>query len=59
MSPKQCKHDQKKEVVAACNVEFLPSFSLGKVEPPKTNSNRKTNTMYHMHTLGASKCMHQ
>ena len=30
----------------------------GKVEPPKTNSNRNTNTMYHMHTLGASKCMH-
>ena len=29
-----------------------------KVEPPKTNSDRKTNTMYHMHSLGASKCMH-
>ena len=28
------------------------------VEPPKTNNDRKTNTMYHMHTLGASKCMH-
>ena len=26
-----------------------------KVEPPKTNSDRKTNTMYHMHTLGARK----
>ena len=31
---------------------------LYKVEPPKTNINHKTNTMYHMHTLGASKCMH-
>ena len=29
-----------------------------KVEPPKTNSDCKTNTMYHMHTLDASKCMH-
>ena len=29
-----------------------------KVEPPKINNDRKTNTMYHMHTLGASKCMH-
>ena len=28
------------------------------VEPPKTNNNHKTNTMYDMHTLGASKCMH-
>ena len=30
-----------------------------KVEPPKTISDHKTNTMYHMHTLGASKyvCM--
>ena len=31
---------------------------MHKVEPPKTNNDRKTNTMYHMHTLGASKCMH-
>ena len=29
-----------------------------KVEPPISNTHRKTNTMYHMHTLGASKCMH-
>ena len=29
-----------------------------KVEPPQTNSDRKTNTIYHMYTLGASKCMH-
>ena len=28
-----------------------------KVKPPKTNTKRKTHTMYHMHTLGASKCM--
>ena len=29
-----------------------------KVKPPKTNTKRKTHTMYHMQTLGASKCMH-
>ena len=29
-----------------------------KVEPPKSNIDGKTDTMYHMHTLGASKCMH-
>ena len=29
---------------------------ITKVEPTKTNNNRKTNTIYHI--LGASKCMH-
>ena len=29
-----------------------------KVESPISNTHRKTNSMYHMHTLGASKCMH-
>ena len=24
------------------------------VEPPKTNNDRKTNTMYHMHTFGST-----
>ena len=28
------------------------------VETPKTNIDHKTNTVYHLHTLGASKCMH-
>ena len=31
---------------------------INKVKPPNSNTHRKTNTMYHMHTLGASKCMH-
>ena len=35
-----------------------PCVRVYKVEPPKTNIDRITNTMYHMHTLGASKCMH-
>ena len=34
------------------------SRSITKVKPPISNTHRKTNTMYHMHTLGASKCMH-
>ena len=29
-----------------------------KVETPKTNIDHKTNIVYHLHTLGASKCMH-
>ena len=32
--------------------------ALSKVEPPISNTHYKTNTMYHMHTLGASTCMH-
>ena len=33
------------------------SVLVYKVKTPKTNTYRKTNTMYQMHTLGASKCM--
>ena len=33
-------------------------LSSSKVCVPKTTTERKTNIMYHMHTLGASKCMH-
>ena len=41
------------------HVDIFRFFSLHiKVEPPKTNNNHKTNTKYHMHTLGASKCTH-
>ena len=36
---------------------MLVRQSLVKVKAPKTNIHSKTNTMYHMHTLGASKCM--
>ena len=41
---------------------FMPSMRLDgvghvreiyKVEPPKTNNDRKINSMYHMHTLEA------
>ena len=39
-------------------VTFINLRNIYKVKPPKTNTHRKTNTMYHMHTLGASKCMH-
>ena len=35
---------------------YLPG--LFKVKPPISNTHRKTNTMYDMHTLGDSKCMH-
>ena len=37
---------------------FVSRSVTRKVEPPKTNSDHKTNTMYHMHTLGASKFLH-
>ena len=33
-------------------------LALTKVNTPISNIDHKTNTMYHMHTLGASKCMH-
>ena len=36
----------------------INGLTTTKVEPPKTNNKYKTNTMYHIHTLGASKCMH-
>ena len=45
-------------VVVRC---FYLQFTLlgsTKVCRPKTNAILQTNTMYYMHTLGASKCMH-
>ena len=35
-----------------------PLATSHKVNPPISNTHHKTNTMYHMHTLGASKGMH-
>ncbi len=35
-----------------------PNLTYPKVNPPISNTHRKTNTMYHMHILSASKCMH-
>ena len=54
--PRAISNTQKDPLLAI--VFYQCSRKRGKVEPPKTNNDRKTNNMYHMHTLGASKCMH-
>ena len=52
---------EKNEKSSSQNMLVLktPGSQPYKVKPPKTNNtHRKTNTMYHMHTSGASNCMH-
>ena len=36
----------------------LVGLANTKVKPSISNTHHKTNTIYRMHTLGASKCMH-
>ena len=47
-----------KEVASKLEHEYVLITGSGKVCIPKTTIKSKTNTMYHMHTLGAFKCMH-
>ena len=48
--PHQCKTQNESE-----QIRRIKTY---KVKPPIPNTHHKINTMYHMHTLGASKCMH-
>ena len=43
--------------LVTCN-NCLSTLVLCKVKPAISNTHHKTNTMYHMHTFGASNCMH-
>ena len=40
------------------SISITEHQSHNKIEPSKTNTDRKTNNMYHMHTFGSTECMH-